>query len=198
MLRGRTPVITNLAGHLLVSPPGGSSRHIVYVCEHADADHAAFGLRLDSPVADMSFSEVLLQQEIITLEESQFLPDETKRIPVLHGGDNDGRRGFILHSSDVFLPDQTQKINEMISLTRTPDLLRAIGRRTGPRRVLFAIGSRAWSPGAVTKEIFEGDWLVCPGEPEIVFGANPEEQYAMALAQLGLNAATRISAPGFA
>lgn len=198
MSRSRIPVITNLAGHLLVSPPGGSSRHIVYVCEHADTDHAAFGLRLDSPVADMSFSEVLLQQEIITPEESQLLPDETKRIPVLRGGDNEGLRGFILHTSDVHLPDQTQKINDMISLTRTPDLLHAIGRRSGPRRVLFAIGSRAWSPGAVTREIFEGDWLVCPGEPEIVFGANPEEQYAMALAHLGLNASTLISAPGFA
>ena len=137
--------VTYLDGQLLVAMPGMSDRRfqksVIYVCAHSP--DGAMGLIINQVASNISFPELLGQLNILDdlQQDGQLvLPERLQHIDVHVGGPVESGRGFVLHSSDYYLADNTLVINEDVSLTATIEILRAIAEGRGPERLLLALG----------------------------------------------------------
>lgn len=180
-----------LDGQLLVAMPGMSdsrfARSVVYVCAHSP--DGAMGIVVNQRARKVSFSDLLVQLDVIGPEEAIRLPSRTGAIQVLKGGPVETGRGFVLHSADFFIDNSTLPINEGISLTATVDILRAIARGDGPDQAMLALGYAGWSPGQLEEEIQQNGWLTVPAEPSLLFDNDLEGKYSRALRTLGVDPA---------
>ncbi|MDB5596588.1 MAG: uncharacterized protein JWM36_3549 [Hyphomicrobiales bacterium] len=180
-----------LDGQLLVAMPGMSdsrfARSVVYVCAHSP--DGAMGIVVNQRARKVSFSDLLVQLDVIGPEEAIRLPSRAGAIQVLKGGPVETGRGFVLHSADFFIDNSTLPINEGISLTATVDILRAIARGDGPDQAMLALGYAGWSPGQLEEEIQQNGWLTVPAEPSLLFDNDLEGKYSRALRTLGIDPA---------
>jgi putative transcriptional regulator len=180
-----------LDGQLLVAMPGMSdsrfARAVVYVCAHSP--DGAMGIIVNQRARKISFSDLLVQLDVIGPEEAIRLPSRAGAIQVLKGGPVETGRGFVLHSADFFIDNSTLPINEGISLTATVDILRAIARGDGPDQAMLALGYAGWSPGQLEEEIQQNGWLTVPAEPSLLFDNDLEGKYSRALRTLGIDPA---------
>jgi putative transcriptional regulator len=180
-----------LDGQLLVAMPGMSdsrfARSVVYVCAHSP--DGAMGIIVNQRARKISFSDLLVQLDVIGPEEAIRLPSRAGAIQVLKGGPVETGRGFVLHSADFFIDNSTLPINEGISLTATVDILRAIARGDGPDQAMLALGYAGWSPGQLEEEIQQNGWLTVPAEPSLLFDNDLEGKYSRALRTLGIDPA---------
>lgn len=161
------------------------ARSVVYVCAHSQ--DGAMGIVINQAAKKVSFSELLVQLEVIASDEAIRLPPQAGTVPVLKGGPVETGRGFVLHSADYFVNDSTLPIDEGVSLTATVDILRAIARGKGPNRAMLALGYAGWSPGQLEAEIQHNGWLHCPADQGIVFDQALESKYERALRKLGID-----------
>ena len=180
-----------LDGQLLVAMPGMSdtrfARSVVYVCAHSP--DGAMGIVVNQRARKVSFSDLLVQLDVIGPEEAIRLPSRAGAIQVLKGGPVETGRGFVLHSADFFIDNSTLPINEGISLTATVDILRAIARGDGPDQAMLALGYAGWSPGQLEEEIQQNGWLTVPAEPSLLFDNDLEGKHSRALRTLGIDPA---------
>lgn len=180
-----------LDGQLLVAMPGMSdarfARSVVYVCAHSS--DGAMGLIVNQRARKVSFSDLLVQLDVIGPEEAIRLPTQTGGIQVLKGGPVETGRGFVLHSADFFIDNSTLPIDEGISLTATVDILRAIARGDGPHKAVLALGYAGWSPGQLEEEIQQNGWLTVPADPSLLFDTDLEGKYSRALRTIGIDPA---------
>lgn len=178
-----------LDGQLLVAMPGMTdsrfSRSVIYVCAHSP--DGAMGIVVNQPAKKVSFSELLVQLEVIAPEEAIRLPIQAGTVPVVKGGPVETGRGFVLHSADYFVDNSTLEIDEGISLTATVDILRAIARGKGPNRAMLALGYAGWSPGQLEVEIQHNGWLNCPADQSLIFDRLLETKYERALRNIGVD-----------
>ncbi len=177
-------------GQFLIAMPGiGDPRFentVIYMCAHTQ--EGAMGLVINKPAPDISFTGLLEQLDILKGGEGQIhVPMTLRTKPVHIGGPVEPGRGFVLHSSDYYVPEGTLPVNEHISLTATLDVLRAMVSGKGPRHSLLALGYAGWGPGQLENEIQMNGWLTCEADEEILFRLPPEERYEAALARLGIN-----------
>lgn len=180
-----------LDGQMLIAMPGMSdarfARTVIYMCAHSG--DGAMGIVINKPSRSIGFPDLLLQLDIIDKEEAVHLPRRVERVPVLTGGPVETTRGFVLHSMDVTLDDSTLPISENIGLTVTLDMLRMIARGQGPEQAVLALGYASWGAGQLEREIQENTWLHGPVTPALVFGAENDTKYDIALRQLGIDPA---------
>ncbi|MCB9598216.1 MAG: YqgE/AlgH family protein [Sandaracinaceae bacterium] len=73
------------------------------------------------------------------------------------------------------------------------DLL-AAGR--GPTRYALLLGYAGWGPGQLDDEIREGSWIPIDLDPALVFDADPEQRWLLALATLGIDPARVVGVAG--
>ena len=176
------PSADGLEGRLLIAMPGIGdprfTRAVVLVCAHSD--EGAMGLIVNSPAKPITFVD-LLRQLGIEADPAATLP------PVRGGGPVEGGRGFVLHSDDYDMPDSTIKIAGGMRMTGTIDVLRAIALGRGPSRILVALGYTGWGPGQLEREIQNNGWLSAPGNPDLIFGADPKKGWERALASIGVS-----------
>jgi putative transcriptional regulator len=191
---------TFLDGQLLVAMPGMTderfSRSVIYMCAHSP--EGAMGIMLNKPSGVRNFPELLEQLRVIDPAERISLPPMAQDIQVLSGGPVQTDRGFVLHSADFFLDNSTLKINDMISLTATIDILRAIATGEGPVRALLALGYAGWDAGQLEDEIQLNGWLNCPADPAILFDRDLDTKYARALRSIGVDIEKLSAAAGHA
>ena len=170
-----------LEGKLLIAMPGMPDERfaqtVIYVCAHSAK--GAMGIVINKPIPGLSFADLMKQLEIETAP-------KTGDFPILYGGPVVTGRGFVLHSGDYEGNDSTLPVSEDISLTATLDILRAIAMGRGPKQALFALGYAGWAPGQVETEFQSNGWLHCAADPAIVFGAEPQDKWSMALSRLGV------------
>ncbi len=145
------------------------------------------GIVVNQPAKKVSFSELLVQLEVIGPEEAIRLPAKAGKVPVVKGGPVETGRGFVLHSSDFHIKDATLQIDDGISLTATVDILRAIAKGTGPKHAILALGYAGWAPGQLETEIQDNGWLHCDADPDLIFGGDIEEKYLRALRKIGID-----------
>ena len=146
------------------------------------------GLVINKPAPDISFTSLLEQLGILKGNEGQIhVPMALRTKPVHIGGPVEPGRGFVLHSSDYYVPEGTLPVNEHISLTATLDVLKAMVSGKGPRHSLLALGYAGWGPGQLENEIQMNGWLTCEADEDILFRLPPEERYQAALARLGID-----------
>ncbi len=184
-----TPESGYLDGQFLLAMPGMAdarfARSVVYICAHSP--DGAMGLIINQPARKITFSDLLLQLELVEPEDLIRLPPE--RLPVLKGGPVETGRGFVLHSADFFIDNSTLPIDEGVSLTATVDILRAIAKGEGPEKAILALGYAGWSPGQLEEEIQQNGWLNVPADPSLLFDTNLEGKYGRALRLLGIDPA---------
>ncbi len=130
--------------------------------------------------------------------EQSELSDEVASMPVHKGGPVETGRGFVLHSSDYFVPDSTMPIRNDVCLTATLEILKAIAAGKGPRRSLLALGYAGWSPGQLESEIQANGWLNCPADADLIFDDDNESKYERALAKIGVDPSHLVSDAGHA
>ncbi len=172
-----TAQASTLAGQLLVAKDELRDprfvRSVIYIIHH-DAT-GAMGLILNRPVAEASLSELLEQAGL----EGTGVKGE---IRVHFGGPVEPGQGFILHTEDYKI-EGTKVVKNGIAVTTRPEILRAIGTGTGPRKSLFALGYAGWAPGQIEIEIKAGAWEIVPADEAIVFDENSETKWERAMAR---------------
>lgn len=172
----------SLAGQLLVAMPQMMdprfARSVVYVCAHS-GDEGAMGLVVNKLLTSVTMDELLnhLKLEATRLNSSR---------PVHFGGPVEPGRGFVLHTPD-YREKATLVVGEEFALTTTLDVLRAIGRGSGPRRSLLALGYAGWSPGQLDAEMQANGWLSVPADPGLVFDSDFDAKWQRAIAKMGID-----------
>ena len=184
---------------LIAMPTMGDERFaraVIYMCAHS-AD-GAMGIIVNQPAAHVSFSDLLVQLDVLPAADLIQLPQQAGDVKVLKGGPVDTQRGFVLHSADFFIENSTLPIDEGICLTATLDILKAIARGNGPASAVLALGYAGWAPGQLENEIHQNGWLHCPADPDLIFGADTEGKYALALKKIGIEVGMLSSEAGHA
>jgi putative transcriptional regulator len=189
-----------LDGQMLIAMPSMGderfARTVIYMCAHS-AD-GAMGIVVNQPAAHITFSDLLVQLEVVEAKESIELPGRAGGVKVLKGGPVDTQRGFVLHSADFFIENSTLAIDEGICLTATLDILKAIARGDGPASAVLALGYAGWAPGQLENEIHQNGWLHCAADRELIFGPDSEGKYALALKKIGIDVGMLSSEAGHA
>jgi putative transcriptional regulator len=174
----------NLTHHFLIAMPNMAdpyfSRSLTYICEHND--RGALGLVVNRPI-DMTL-QALLERLSLRMRDSEFAD-----APVYFGGPVQTDRGFVLHSPAGDW-QATLRVGEAIGLTTSKDILEAVGRGEGPRRMLVTLGYAGWSPGQLEHEISQNAWLTVEASDAIIFETPAEERLPAAMELLGLDFAT--------
>jgi putative transcriptional regulator len=152
-------------------------RTVVYVIHH-DAG-GAMGLIVNRPMGEASVADLL---EGLGLDGKGVKGE----ILVHYGGPVEPAKGFFLHTTD-YATEGTQVVNDGIAVTSQPEILRAIGTGTGPRRSLFTLGYAGWSPGQLEGEIKAGAWVVVPADEALVFDEHYEKKWERAMARRTIN-----------
>lgn len=173
----------SLQGRFLIAMPtmedSRFSQAVIYMCSHSD--DGAMGLIINKLAAHISFPELLDQLHI---ETHGLAPAD---VPVHMGGPVDTGRGFVLHSRDYGGEGSTLQVGDGVALTATTDILRAISEGNGPDNFLLLLGYAGWAPGQLEAEIKANGWLVCDGDPSVVFQPDTGGKWAAALAHLGVD-----------
>jgi putative transcriptional regulator len=189
-----------LDGQMLIAMPTMGderfARAVIYMCAHS-AD-GAMGIIVNQPAAHVSFSDLLVQLDVLPAADLIQLPQQAGGVKVLKGGPVDTQRGFVLHSADFFIENSTLPIDEGICLTATLDILKAIARGNGPASAVLALGYAGWAPGQLENEIHQNGWLHCPADPDLIFGADTEGKYSLALKKIGIEVGMLSSEAGHA
>jgi putative transcriptional regulator len=189
-----------LDGQMLIAMPSMGderfARTVIYVCAHST--EGAMGIVVNQPASHISFSDLLVQLEVVPAEDLIQLPSGTNSVKVLKGGPVDTQRGFVLHSSDFFIENSTLPIDEGICLTATLDILKAIARGDGPKSAILALGYAGWAPGQLENEIQHNGWLHCSADTELIFGQDTGGKYDLALRKLGIDLGMLSSEAGHA
>ena len=171
----------SLAGELLVAMPQMMdprfARSVVYLCAHSE-DAGAMGLVINKLVVSLTMDELFAHLKLD--------PSAVGRSrPVHFGGPVDPGRGFVLHTSD-YREEATLTVGDEFAVTATLDILRAIGKGSGPQRSLLALGYAGWAPGQLDAEIQANGWLSVAADADLVFGDDLERKWERALAKLGI------------
>ncbi len=188
-----------LDGQMLIAMPTMGderfSRSVIYMCAHSS--EGAMGIIVNHPAAHISFSDLLVQLNVIPAADNIQLP-QAGDVKVMKGGPVDTQRGFVLHSADFYVENSTLPIDEGICLTATLDILKAIARGDGPKSAILALGYAGWAPGQLEQEIHQNGWLHCTADPELIFGEDAEGKYAKALRKIGIDLGMLSSEAGHA
>jgi putative transcriptional regulator len=189
-----------LDGQMLIAMPAMGderfARSVIYVCAHSS--EGAMGIVVNQPAPHISFSDLLVQLEVVPADQVIRLPTRAGGVQVLKGGPVDTQRGFVLHSADFFIENSTLPIDDGICLTATLDILKAIARGEGPSNAILALGYAGWAPGQLEQEINQNGWLHCAADPELIFGQDSDGKYAQAMRKIGIDLGMLSSEAGHA
>jgi putative transcriptional regulator len=117
--------------------------------------------------------------------------------PIYFGGPVQTDRGFVLHEP-VGNWQATLAVRQAIGLTTSKDILEAVGRGEGPKRMLVTLGYAGWSPGQLEQELSQNAWLTVEAKDAILFDIPAEERLPKAMQLLGLDYARLQDAAGHA
>jgi putative transcriptional regulator len=174
----------NLAPGLLLAMPQladpNFSRAVVLMIEHSD--EGSFGLVINHP-SPIKASELLESLEMAWQGDDAAV--------VWAGGPVSPSTGWVLHEPiglAVTTGRETIEITSTISLSTSPDRLRAIANRP-PRNVRLLLGYSGWGPGQLAAEMARGAWLHTAADPRLVFETPPDEMWGAAMRSLGVDPA---------
>lgn len=173
--------VRSLQDHFLIAMPAMADTNfketVTYICKH-DAE-GAFGIVINRP-SDLSLAEMLSQLAMVLDDRSE------AEQPIVLGGPVEPQRGFVLHRSDLAF-DGTLAAGSDIKVTVSTDILAAIGRGTGPKPVLIALGYAGWAAGQLEAELRANSWLTVPADPAIMFDTPFEQRWTAALGLPGVD-----------
>jgi putative transcriptional regulator len=154
------------------------SRAVVLMIEHGE--QGSFGLVINHP-SPIKASELLDSLEMSWRGEDSAV--------VWAGGPVSPSTGWVLHEPVGVAsagPGGTIEITSTISLSTSPDRLRAIANQP-PRNVRLLLGYSGWGPGQLAAEMARGAWLHTSADPKLVFETPPDLMWDAAMRSLGIN-----------
>jgi putative transcriptional regulator len=167
----------NLTGRFLVATPELRDprfvRTVVYLVRHGAG--GAMGLIVNRPIRSVPLTRLLDEIGMDTT-------GVQGEIRLHYGGPVEPGQGFVLHTSE-YATDGTQVIAGGIAVTANPEILRAMGGGSGPRRVLFALGYAGWAPGQLEGEIAAGAWEIVPADEALIFDEKYDTKWDRAMAR---------------
>ena len=149
---------------------------LIYICRHTP--DGAWGFIVNQPLHHVCVGMLLQELE---LPSSQLMMST----PAYHGGFVRPEAGFVLHTG---LPDFSSSfaIGENVCLTTSKDVLKRISSHS-LSHFLLCMGFCNWGKGQLDKEVAQGDWLICPADVQILFGADPKDKMSLAYQKLGID-----------
>lgn len=178
----KEPNTTNLTGKFLIAMPNmvdsRFKQAVIYICSH-NAE-GTMGLIINKTAINFNLSDLIKQ---LTLP-AKIKP---KAFPINIGGPVEPYRGFILHTLDYVNEENTVKVDQILGMTSTLDILEDIASSKGPETFLVALGYSGWGAGQLELEIKNNGWLVSDANSEIVFNNNNSKKWGEALRILGVN-----------
>ena len=171
------PQPTSLAGQLLVATPEmGDPRfsHAVILMVQHNKD-GALGIVINRPFEELPMAKLL---EALGQDRAGI----TGQIRIFAGGPVEPQVGFIVHSAD-YRRARTIDIDGRVAMTSDPQVLHDIGRNEGPSKNLVAFGYAGWGPGQLEGELALGAWFTTPEDPRLVFDADRQKLWEIALAR---------------
>jgi putative transcriptional regulator len=180
----------SLTGQLLIAmptmPDPRFAHSVIFMCMH-DA-RGAMGIILNQMVDGLDFEKLLKQ---VGIDEAP----PRRKIGVHVGGPVESGRGFVLHSND-YTTESTLDVHGRVRLTQSVEVLKEISRGAGPRRCLLALGYAGWGPGQLEREIKQNGWLNVTADEELIFGADSDDKWRLALAKMGIDPTMLSSSAG--
>ena len=174
----------DLTHHFLIAMPNMVdpyfAKSLTYICEHND--QGALGVVVNRPI-DLSL-QALFERINLQLE-----PRELHDIPVYFGGPVQTDRGFVLHQP-VGEWHSTLKVRDNLGLTTSKDILEAVGRGSGPAKMLVTLGYSGWAAGQLEHELGQNAWLTVAAGEQIIFDLPAEEKLPAAMELLGIDFAS--------
>ena len=175
----------NLTNQFLIAMPGMADETfagaVVYLCEHTDK--GALGLVINKPI-DIKLKNLFEKVELSLDRE------DLAEAPVFFGGPVQTERGFVLHEGQVgdgAHYNSTLAIPGGLEMTTSKDVLEALSKGSGPKRVLVTLGYSGWTAGQLEDEMSRNGWINVGATPEIIFDTPVEKRYERALSLLGID-----------
>ena len=157
------PAPPSLAGQLLVAAPSMEDprfeRTVILIVQHSPS--GAVGIVINKPIGEISLASVF---EAL----GQKGGDVSGDVRVFSGGPVEPEVGFVVHSADYRRPE-TVAVNDRLSMTSSLDILRDIGAKKGPAKVLVAFGYAGWGPDQLEHEIEMRAWGIAEADPALIF-----------------------------
>jgi len=153
----------SLVGQLLVAAPGVGDprfeRTVILIVEQGP--DGTLGIVVNKPIGEQPLASVFRAL-------GQKDGDATGSVRVFSGGPVQPEVGFVVHSPDYRRPE-TVAITDRLSMTSSMAILRDIGDRRGPAKVLVAFGYAGWGPDQLEHEIEQRAWGIAEADPMLVF-----------------------------
>jgi putative transcriptional regulator len=157
------PARPSLAGQLLVAAPWIGdprfARTVILVVEHGPG--GAVGIVINKPIGEQPLASVF---KALGQKEG----DVTGSVRIFSGGPVQPEVGFVVHSADYRRPE-TVALTDRLSVTSSVAILRDIGDKRGPAKILVAFGYAGWGPDQLEHEIEEHAWGSAEADPTLVF-----------------------------
>jgi putative transcriptional regulator len=154
---------SSLVGQLLVAAPGVGDprfeRTVILIVEQGP--DGTLGIVVNKPIGEQPLASVFKAL-------GQKDGDATGSMRVFSGGPVQPEVGFVVHSPDYRRPE-TVAITDRLSMTSSMAILRDIGDRRGPAKVLVAFGYAGWGPDQLEQEIEQRAWGIAEADPTLVF-----------------------------
>ena len=154
---------SSLVGQLLVAAPGVGDprfeRTVILIVEQGP--DGTLGIVVNKPIGEQPLASVFKAL-------GQKDGDATGSMRVFSGGPVQPEVGFVVHSPEYRRPE-TVAITDRLSMTSSMAILRDIGDRRGPAKVLVAFGYAGWGPGQLEHEIEQRAWGIAEADPTLVF-----------------------------
>ncbi|MEO8204453.1 MAG: YqgE/AlgH family protein [Betaproteobacteria bacterium] len=175
----------NLTHHFLIAMPAMAdpyfTRTLTYICEHNE--QGALGVVVNRPI-DMTLRS-LFDRLSLPMDD-----DDMADAPIYFGGPVQTDRGFVLHEPTGNW-QSTLKVRDAVGLTTSKDILEAVGRGEGPKRLLVTLGYAGWSAGQLEHELGQNAWLSVEARGDkILFDTPADERLPAALGLLGIDLAS--------
>jgi putative transcriptional regulator len=171
------PEDASLVGRLLVATPELTDprfvQTVIFMVSH-DAT-GAMGLVINRPIGRIAIAALLEQLG----EDGRGVGGELR---VHYGGPVEPMQGFLLHTAE-YAGGDTRVVGGGIALTTDPQILRAIGAGSGPRRSLLALGYAGWAPGQLETEIRSGHWVDVKADEKLLFEEPADTQWERAMSR---------------
>ena len=157
------PARPSLAGRLLVAAPSMNDsyfeRTVILIVQHRPS--GSLGIIINKPIREISIASLF---EALNQNGGDVAGD----VRVFSGGPVHPEAGFVVHSPDYRRPE-TVAVNDRLSMTSSLDILRDIGAKKGPAKILVAFGYAGWGPDQLEREIKMHAWGIVEADPALVF-----------------------------
>ena len=171
------PSDPSLAGQVLIASPAIGDprfrRTVILLVTHSK--NGALGIVINRPLGEQSIAGLL---ELFG--EKDRSAEGTVRI--FAGGPVQPEICFVIHTADSNWPE-TIPINGVVAVTSNKEVVRGIGRHSGPRKTLVAFGYAGWGPGQLEGELARNDWATAGADLDLIFDVTREQVWDEAMAR---------------